>query len=144
MLSQVNKEEEKEMHEATRAYYQKLIKTGFEHIGKIDNADIFLETFGEISPVCGNPDDFLYLYIQVDDNLITDIKYQCITDPITNVSLEILCTLMKGKTLDEAALIKDEAFHQFLGCEDEMLQEKAKLLLELLNEGIIRYKTQRA
>jgi hypothetical protein len=43
---------------------------------------------------------------------------------------------MKGKTLDEAALIKDEAFPQFLGCEDEMLQEKAKLLLELLNEGI--------
>ena len=46
--------------------------------------------------------------------------------------------------MDEAALIKDEAFPQFLGCEDEMLQEKAKFLLELLNEGIIRYKTQRA
>ena len=42
--------------------------------------------------------------------------------------------------MDEAALIKDEAFPQFLGCEDEMLQEKAKLLLELLNEGIICYK----
>ena len=47
------------MHEATRAYYQKLIKTGFEHIGKIENAAIFLENFGEVSPVCGNPDDFL-------------------------------------------------------------------------------------
>ena len=34
MLSQVNKEEEKEMHEAITAYYQKLSRTGFEHTGK--------------------------------------------------------------------------------------------------------------
>ncbi|NLX90979.1 MAG: iron-sulfur cluster assembly scaffold protein [Firmicutes bacterium] len=132
------------MHQAITAYYQKLLKTGFEHTGKIENASIFLETFGEVSPVCGNTDDFLYLYIQVEGNLITDIKYQCICDPATNVSIEILCTLVKGKTLDEAAFIKEEAFSQFLGCEDEMLQEKARLLLELLKGEIFRHKTQTA
>ena len=140
------------MHEAIRAYYQKLSTTGFEHTGKIENASIFLETFAEVSPVCGNTDDFLYLYIQVVDNLITDIKYQSISDPITNVSIEVLCTLVKGKTLDEAALIRalregwiaGAAFSQFLGCEDEILQEKAKFLLELLKGGIFRYKTQTA
>ena len=31
------------MHKVISTYYQKLIKTGFEHIGKIDNADIFLK-----------------------------------------------------------------------------------------------------
>ena len=85
----------------------------------------------------------MYLYIQVDDNLITDIKYQCITDPITNVSLEILYA-DEREDFGRNRPYKDEAFPQFLGCEDEMLQEKAKLLLELLNEGIICYKTQRA
>ena len=128
------------MHKVISTYYQKLIKTGFEHLGKIENAAIFLENFGEIGYNCGANDDFMYVYIQVDNNLITDIKYQCICDPVTNVSLEILCTLVKGKTLDEAALIKGEAFYQFLGCEDEMLQEKVKSLLELFNDGIIRYK----
>ena len=132
------------MHEAIITYYQRLLKTGFEHIGKIEDASIFLKTFGEISPVCGNTDDFLYIYIQVIDNLISDIKYQCITDPITNVAIEILCTLVKGKTLDEAALIKNNAFSQFLGCEDELMEEKARFLLDLLKEEIIRYKTQKA
>ena len=131
------------MHEAITAYYQKLLKTGFEHIGKIENAAIFLETFEEFSPICGDTDDFLYLYIQVVDNFITDIKYQCNSDPITNVSIEILCTLVKGKTLDKAAFIKEEAFSQFLGCEDEMLQEKAKFLLELLKGEIFRYKKRK-
>ncbi len=128
------------MHEAIMAYYRGLIKTGFEYVGKIENESIFLRTFGEVSPVCGNTDDFLYLYIQVDNNRISDIKYQCICDPASNVAIEVFCTLVKGKTLDEAALIKEDAFSQFLGCEDELMQEKAKFLLEFLNEGILRYK----
>ncbi|MCG9968760.1 iron-sulfur cluster assembly scaffold protein [Pelotomaculum terephthalicicum JT] len=130
------------MHEAVMTYYHRLLKTGFEYIGKLENASISLKTFGEVSPVCGNTDDFLYLYIQVVDNLISDIKYECISDPTTNVAIEILCTLVKGKTLDEAALIKEDAFSQFLGCEDELMREKAKFLLELFNGEILRYKTQ--
>lgn len=130
------------MHEAIIAYYQGLLKTGFEHTGKLENASIFLKTFGEVSPVCGNADDFLNLYIQVVNNRISDIKYQCISDPTTNVAIEVLCTLLKGKTLDEAALIKEDAFSLFLGCEDEGMRKKAKFLLELLNKEILRYKTQ--
>lgn len=129
------------MHEAIMAYYRKLIKTGFEHVGKIENASIFLRTFGEVSPVCGNTDDFLYLYIQVDNNRISDIKYQSICDPPSNVAIEVFCTLVKGKTLDEVSLIKADAFAQFLGCKDELMHEKAEFLLEFVNEGIQRYKT---
>ncbi|OPX87334.1 MAG: hypothetical protein A4E53_02516 [Pelotomaculum sp. PtaB.Bin104] len=81
--------------------------------------------------------------IQVDNNFISDIKYQCIGDPASNVAIEIFCTLVKGKTLDEVALIKEDAFSQFLGCEDELMREKAKSLLELLNVEIHRYKTQK-
>jgi len=63
---------------------------------------------------------------------------QFISNPTTNVAIEVFCTLVKGKTLDEAALIKEDAFSQFLGCEDELMREKAKYLMEFLNEGILR------
>ncbi|MCG9968759.1 iron-sulfur cluster assembly scaffold protein [Pelotomaculum terephthalicicum JT] len=131
------------MHENIIAYNQRLIKTGSEYTGRLENPSIFLRTLGDVSAACGaSTDDFMDLYIQVVNNLISDIKYQCIGDPTTNVAIEILCTLLKGKTLDEAALIKEDAFSRILGCEDEGMQEKAKFLLELLNEEILRYKTQ--
>lgn len=130
------------MHEAIMAYYRRLSKTGFEYAGKLENASIFLKTFGEVSPVCGNTDDFLYLYIHVADGILTDIRYQCICDPASNVAIEVFCTLVKGKTLDQAALVKEDAFSQFLGCDDRGMREKARFLQELLNEGILRYKPQ--
>ncbi|MCG9967647.1 iron-sulfur cluster assembly scaffold protein [Pelotomaculum terephthalicicum JT] len=131
------------MHENIIAYYQGLLKTGSEYTGKLENPSIFLRALGEVSAACGaSTDDFMNLYIQVVNNLISDIKYQCIGDPATKVAIEILCTLVKGKTLDEASLIKEDAFSQFLGCEDELMREKAKFLLELLNGEILHYKAQ--
>lgn len=131
------------MHEAIITYHQKLLKTGSEYTGKLENVSIFLQALGEVSAACGaSTDDFLNVYFQVVNNLISDIKYQGICDPATKVAIEVFCTLVKGKTLDEAALIKEDAFSQFLGCEDEVMQEKAKLLLELLNTEILRYKKQ--
>ena len=60
---------------------------------------------------------------------------------MANVAVEVLCTLVKGKTLDEAAGLTERAFYQFLDCEDEELRMKVRGLLELLNEGIARYHT---
>jgi len=130
------------MEDAVLAYYRGLFRTGFENSGSIDNASIFLQTFGEESPVCGNTDDFMDLYIQVDNNAIQDIRYQCICCPTTNVAVEILCALLKGKTLDEAAGVTEEAFPQFLEYEDKLLRKKARGLLEFLNRGIADYKAQ--
>ncbi|MDD3653099.1 MAG: hypothetical protein PHO01_02755 [Desulfotomaculaceae bacterium] len=79
------------------------------------------------------------IYFQVVNNRISDVKYQCISDPTTNVAIEVLCTLLKGKTLDEVALINEDAFLQFLGCEDEVMRKKATFLLELLNKEILCY-----
>lgn len=128
------------MDEAVLSYYRGLLKTGFLHAGFLEDASIFLRNFGEVSPVCGNTDDFMYLYLDVDDhNVISEVRYQCICDPASNVAIEIFCTLMKGKTLNEAAVLKEDAFSLFLECEDEGLREKARFLLELLREGILRY-----
>lgn len=127
------------MTEALIAYYRKLMDTGFEYSGMVENPSITLENFGEVSPVCGNPDDYLRLFIRVGDSAIQDIKYACISDPTTNVALEILCALIKGKTLDEATDVKEDAFSLFLGSEDKGLEEKAKELVKLLSGGILQY-----
>lgn len=131
------------MDEAVMTYYRKLAGTGFEHAGSLEDASIFLENFAEFSLSChGNTDDFMRVYVNVIDNIISDIKYRCICDPTTNVAVEILCTLVKGKTLDQVVGITKQEFSQFLGTEDPGLQDTAKDLLELLNDGISRYKAQ--
>ena len=130
------------MHEAVRTYYHKIKKAGFEHVGNIEDAAISLKAFGELSPVCGNTDDFLYLYLQVKGGVVTDIKYQCITDPTTNVAIEVLCELTKGVTLQDALIMQDDAFMQFLGCEDKLMRRKAGALLEMLRGGILSYQAK--
>jgi len=68
--------------------------------------------------------------------------YRCIGDPATKVAIEILCTLVKGKTLDEASLIKEDAFSQFLGCEDELMLEKAKFPIRIISLAVKRIKNE--
>jgi NifU-like protein involved in Fe-S cluster formation len=129
------------MDEAVIKYYRKLLRTRFEHSGSFENASIFLDSVGEKVLICGSTGDFMQLYINVVNDKIDDIKYMCVCDPTANVAVEILCALVKGKTLDEACTIKEEAFFQFLGSNGEELQKKAKGLLELLRKGIVRYQT---
>ncbi len=128
--------------DAVLAYYRGLLRTGFENAGSIDNADLYLETYGKESPVCGNTDDFMDLYVQVVENIIRDIRYQCICCPTTNVAVEILCALVKGKTLEEAVGITADAFPQFLDYEDNLLRKKAQALLEFLDNGIADYQAR--
>lgn len=130
------------MDEAIIQYYRRLLRTRFEHAGSFENASIFLDTTGDKVVICGKPDDFMQLYINVVNNRINDIKYTCVCDPTANVAVEILCTLVKGKTLDEAASVPEQAFYQLLGSDGEDLQKKVRGLKEFLNSGITRYKAQ--
>ena len=114
------------MDEAVIKYYRKLLRTRFEYAGSFENPSIFLDTVGEKVRICNHTSDFMHLYINVVNNIIDDIKYMCVCDPTANVAIEILCTLVKGKTLDEAAAITEQAFFQFLGSDSEELQKKAR------------------
>jgi len=130
------------MDEAVIKYYRRLLNTRFEHAGSLENASIFLDAGGEKVLLCGNAGDFLELYINVVDDVIDDIKYLCFCDPTANVAVEILCTLLKGKTIGEAAKVTEQSFHQFIGTVGEELGKKAKGLLELFNRGITRYRAE--
>jgi NifU-like protein involved in Fe-S cluster formation len=132
-------DERKRMDEALIGYYRNLLRTGFPHAGSFENASISLDTGGENIPICGNVGDYMQLYVKVADRKITDIKYSCACDPPTNVAVEIMCTLVKGKTLEEAGHLTPQAFSQSLGFESAELKEKARHLLDFLNTGITQY-----
>ena len=127
------------MDEAVIKYYRKLLKTGFKYSGTIENASIFLDTTTEKLLICGSTGDFMQLYVNVVNNKIDNIKYMCVCDPTANVAVEIMCDLAMGKTLNEVAVVNEEAFYRLLGSNGEELQKKVKGLLELLKKGVQRY-----
>ena len=127
------------MDEGVIKYYRKLLRTGFEHAGSFDNPSVFLDSHGE-GRVCG-AHEYMHIFINVSNGRIDGIKYLCTCDPTANVAVEILCTLLKGKTLEEAEAITEDSFFQAVGSRSEDLREKAKGLLELLNRGLARYQT---
>lgn len=120
-------------------YYRQLLRTGFEHSGSLENASIFLDSVTEEIVHCGNIGNYMQLYISIKNNVIDDIKYICSCDPAANVAIEILCALVKGKPLEEAAAVNEQAVLRFLGSGSEDLQKRAEALLELLNKGLSRY-----
>ncbi len=130
------------MDEAVIKVYRRLLRTGFEHAGSLEDPTLFLDSVSEQIVHCGNIGNYMQLYINVVNNIIDDIKYICSCDPPANVAVEILCALTKGKTLEEAASVREEAFTRFLGSESEALRKRAEGLLELLNKGLSRYKTE--
>jgi NifU-like protein involved in Fe-S cluster formation len=127
------------MDEKVIKYYRQLLRNGFNHSGVIDKATLFLDSVTEQIVHCGNIGNYMQLYVHIEDNVIDDIKYICSCDPPANVAVEILCTLVKGKTLDEVGAIVEEDFTRFLGYESAELHKRAEGLLELLHKGISRY-----
>lgn len=129
------------MDELVIKYYRKLLREGFEHAGTLENPVIFLDSVGEKVYICGHLGrDYLHIYIDIADGIITDIKYKCMCDPTANVVVEIMCGLVRGRTLEEAAALSGESFVGVLGSRGEVFLKKAAGIIELLNRGIARYR----
>ncbi len=128
------------MDEAVIKYYRRLMNSDFEHFGAMDDPSIFVESAGNRLSLCGIDGGFMEIYASVVDDVIEDIKYKCSCDPTANVAVELLCILMKGKTLDEAAAVTDQSFCDLLGSDAEDLRARSRGLLDLLARGIERYR----
>ena len=124
------------MDEAVIKYYRRLLREDFPNAGALDNPTVFVEAIGQKMIDCGNTGNYMQLYLRVADRRIEDIKYLCSCEPVANVAVEILCTFVRGMTLDEVSGLTEEPFYQFLGSRDDELRKKVRGLLELLNEGI--------
>lgn len=126
------------MDDTVIKFYRRLLMENFPNAGELDHPSVFVEAIGEKMIDCGNTGNYMQLYLNVTDRRIADIKYLCSCEPVANVAVEVLCTLVKGKTLDEVADLTEESFYKFLECRDEEFRKKVRGLLELLNEVITR------
>jgi nitrogen fixation NifU-like protein len=79
------------------------------NMGEIADAD----GIGEVgNPVCG---DVMKLMIKVEDGKITDIKFQTFGCGAAIATSSMVTELVKGKTLDEAERISNQAVIKALG-----------------------------
>jgi len=74
------------------------------NVGKLDKNDPSVGTGLVGAPACG---DVLQLQIQVDDGVITDAKFKTYGCGSAIASSSLVTTWLKGKSLDEAAAIKN-------------------------------------
>jgi NifU-like protein involved in Fe-S cluster formation len=129
------------MDEAVIKYYRGLLKSGFKHTGSLEEPNIFLDSVGENLNICTQVgQDYLHLYIAVSDGRIAEICYLCTCDPAANVVIEVLCDLVKGKTLEEALELQAESFVKIIGSREEKVTKKIYGIIELLRRGIKRYR----
>jgi len=129
------------MDELVVKNYRRLCKNGFEHAGELENPSIFLDTVGEKIRICSHVSHaYIHIYINIRDGIIDDVKYLCICDPTANVVVEILCSLLKGKTIREAEALTEHSFTGLLGGGGEEFLKKARGIIELLHRGMARYK----
>jgi len=125
--------------EAIIKHYRRLLKTGFENAGSLNNPSIFLESTND-GRVCGHTGDYMHIFINILDGKVDSIKYLCACDPTVNVAVEILCNLSKGKRLDELEGLTEEPLFEAAGTRSEDLQKRARGLLELLKQGLTQYR----
>jgi NifU-like protein involved in Fe-S cluster formation len=129
------------MDEPVIKIYRKLIREGFQYTGTIRNPSIYLDSIGEKIAICVRmASSYIHLYLKVTGDVIEDVKYLCMCDPTANVAVELLCRMIKGKTLDEARALTADSFTLALGAVSGDLLKRGRGLLELLDRGIDRFR----
>jgi nitrogen fixation NifU-like protein len=79
------------------------------NIGEIENAD----GVGKVgNPVCG---DIMNMYIKVEDNVITDVKFKTFGCGAAIATSSMATEMIKGKTLEEALSLTNDAVAEALG-----------------------------
>ena len=78
------------------------------NVGTIENAD----GVGEVgNPTCG---DIMKIYLKIDDNVITDVKFETFGCGSAIASSSMATELIKGKPLDEALELTNRAVAEAL------------------------------
>lgn len=79
------------------------------NVGEIEDAD----GVGKVgNPVCG---DIMNMYIKVKDNVITDVKFKTFGCGAAIATSSMATDLIKGKTIDEALALTNDAVAEALG-----------------------------
>lgn len=118
----------------------------FEHIrqprnmGEIKNPDA-AGTAG--NPVCG---DVMKIYLKVgkknNQEIIKDIKFQTLGCGAAIATSSMMTTMVKGKTLGQAAKLTKQAVAQALGGLPPVKMHCSVLAVEVLHQAIKNYKSR--
>jgi nitrogen fixation NifU-like protein len=103
--------------------------------GQIENYDV---TFHDSNPLCG---DSIDIYMKIDDNKITDIKFHGRGCAICMACSSVLTEITKGKSIDEARTIEKHDVLSELGLEHlQAVRIKCALLsLKVLKSALYTY-----
>jgi len=86
---------------------------------------MFTNTKAEGASICGQGgQDYMNIYIRVNDGHVSVIKYLCMCDPTANVVVAVLCSLARGRTLEEAGALTKEQFFEAIGSDGGNVRRK--------------------
>ena len=132
------------MDEVVTELYRKLIEDGFKNAGSFENPTLFIDTKTEGISICGQSgQDYMNIYVMIDGDVISDIKYLCSCDPTANVVIEVLCDLVRGKTTEQARAITKEQFFEAIGSDGGTVRRKVWQAIELLNRVFNRFEASK-
>ena len=108
-----------------------------KYAGKIKNPD----AIGKIAnDKCG---DIMKVYIKVRDNRIKDIKFQTLGCPAAIAASDVLCEMVKGKTLKQAEKIDEKKITKKLGGLPMIKQHCSVLGSRTLRDAIQKYRKKK-
>ncbi|MCI6606123.1 MAG: Fe-S cluster assembly scaffold protein NifU [Clostridiales bacterium] len=94
------------------ALYTDIVMDHFQHprnVGSIENAD----GIGEVGNAkCG---DIMKMYLKIQDNVITDVKFETFGCGSAIASSSMATEMIKGKTIDEALAVTNKQVVDALG-----------------------------
>ena len=105
------------------------------NFGKIENADV---SYHDSNPLCG---DSIDIFMNVNDNKISDIKFNGRGCAICMACSSVLTEIVKGKSIDEVKKIQKDDVLGELGLQNlQAVRIKCALLsLKVLKYGIYTY-----
>lgn len=108
--------------------------TNPRNVGEIKQAD----GVGEVGNAkCG---DIMRIYLQVEDNIITDVKFKTFGCGAAIATSSMVTEMVKGKTIDEALKISNDAVAQALDGLPPAKMHCSNLAADALHEAIRDYK----
>jgi len=108
--------------------------TNPRNVGEIKNAD----GIGEVGNAkCG---DIMRIYLQVKDNIITDVKFKTFGCGAAIATSSMVTEMVKGKTIDEALKISNQAVADALDGLPPVKMHCSNLAADALHEAIRDYK----
>jgi len=104
--------------------------------GVLTNADAVGQ---EGNPVCG---DIMKIYLKIDDNKISDIRFETLGCAAAIAVSSALTEMAKGKTLDEAAAITKDQVVEDLGGLPAVKVHCSMLGVDALHTAISNYRSK--